>query len=215
MVPATTETMKLAAPMSSPMARLPESERRAAKVEKTSGLPLEKARKVTPACDERGAGRRAEESQQGVSPSIMLIVRGMLEEEGRRGGGGGGGGERGGRTTLSLSPRRLAMWLRFGQKNSDAQMPTKANRNVSQRTMTANKAALGPPGAACSQRASQSMRAPPSSPGGGSFGLRLAWRRARWARRWGRLEAASERSGVAARQHTRCRTPTTAMARYS
>lgn len=48
---ATTETMKLAAPINSPMAKLPESLLRAANVEKTSGLPLEKARKVTPACE--------------------------------------------------------------------------------------------------------------------------------------------------------------------
>lgn len=40
--------MKLAAPISSPMARLPLFDFIAAKVEKTSGLPLPKARNVTP-----------------------------------------------------------------------------------------------------------------------------------------------------------------------
>ena len=48
MEPATTDVMKLAAPISSPMARLPLFERMAAKVEKTSGLPLPNARNVTP-----------------------------------------------------------------------------------------------------------------------------------------------------------------------
>lgn len=47
--PATTAVMKPAAPMSSPTARLPLFVFMAAKVEKTSGLPLPKARKVTPA----------------------------------------------------------------------------------------------------------------------------------------------------------------------
>lgn len=48
--PATTAAMKEAAPMSSPTAREPELIFMAAKVEKTSGEPLPKARKVTPAC---------------------------------------------------------------------------------------------------------------------------------------------------------------------
>jgi hypothetical protein len=48
MEPATTDVMKLAAPINSPMARLPLFERMAANVEKTSGLPLPNARKVTP-----------------------------------------------------------------------------------------------------------------------------------------------------------------------
>lgn len=49
MDPTTTETIKDAAPISSPMARLPESAFMAENVEKTSGLPLPKARNVTPA----------------------------------------------------------------------------------------------------------------------------------------------------------------------
>lgn len=49
MEPATTAAMKEAAPMSSPTAREPELIFMAAKVEKTSGEPLPKARKVTPA----------------------------------------------------------------------------------------------------------------------------------------------------------------------
>lgn len=48
MEPATTDVMKVAAPMSSPIARLPLFDRIAAKVEKTSGLPFPKARNVTP-----------------------------------------------------------------------------------------------------------------------------------------------------------------------
>jgi hypothetical protein len=47
--PATTAVIKLAAPMSSPTAKLPLFVLIAAKVEKTSGLPLPNARKVTPA----------------------------------------------------------------------------------------------------------------------------------------------------------------------
>jgi hypothetical protein len=48
MDPATTEVMKVAAPISSPIAKLPLFERMAAKVENTSGLPLPNARNVTP-----------------------------------------------------------------------------------------------------------------------------------------------------------------------
>jgi len=48
MLPETTAVMKPAAPISSPTARLPLLLFIAAKVEKTSGLPLPKARKVTP-----------------------------------------------------------------------------------------------------------------------------------------------------------------------
>ena len=48
MEPATTEVIKLAAPSSSPIARLPLFDFMAANVEKTSGLPFPKARKVTP-----------------------------------------------------------------------------------------------------------------------------------------------------------------------
>jgi hypothetical protein len=46
--PATTDVTKLAAPINSPTAKLPLFERIAAKVEKTSGLPLPNARNVTP-----------------------------------------------------------------------------------------------------------------------------------------------------------------------
>lgn len=49
MEPTTQEVMNAAAPSNSPIARPPESARIAEKVEKTSGLPLPKARKVTPA----------------------------------------------------------------------------------------------------------------------------------------------------------------------
>ena len=49
MDPATTETMKVAAPSSSPMASEPEPDDIAEKVEKTSGEPLPRAKKVTPA----------------------------------------------------------------------------------------------------------------------------------------------------------------------
>src|SRR6266403_1880322 len=49
MEPTTQETMKDAAPKSSPMAKLPAFARRAANVAKTSGLPFPNARKVTPA----------------------------------------------------------------------------------------------------------------------------------------------------------------------
>ena len=47
--PATTAVIKPAAPMSSPTARLPLCVLIAANVEKTSGLPFPKAKKVTPA----------------------------------------------------------------------------------------------------------------------------------------------------------------------
>jgi len=47
--PTTHETMKVAAPRSSPIAKLPEFARIAENVEKTSGLPFPNARKVTPA----------------------------------------------------------------------------------------------------------------------------------------------------------------------
>jgi hypothetical protein len=48
MEPATTDVMKVAAPINSPIAKLPLLDRIAAKVEKTSGLPFPNARKVTP-----------------------------------------------------------------------------------------------------------------------------------------------------------------------
>lgn len=49
MEPATTAVMKPAAPISSPTAKLPLCVLIAANVEKTSGLPLPNAKKVTPA----------------------------------------------------------------------------------------------------------------------------------------------------------------------
>jgi hypothetical protein len=49
--PATTDVIKNAAPMSSPIARLPEPTLIAENVEKRSGEPLPRARKVTPAID--------------------------------------------------------------------------------------------------------------------------------------------------------------------
>ena len=49
MAPATHETIKDAAPRSSPMAKPPEFARMAEKVAKTSGLAFPKARRVTPA----------------------------------------------------------------------------------------------------------------------------------------------------------------------
>jgi hypothetical protein len=48
MDPATTEVMKVAAPINSPIAKLPLFDRMAANVENTSGLPLPNARNVTP-----------------------------------------------------------------------------------------------------------------------------------------------------------------------
>ncbi|KAL8795721.1 MAG: hypothetical protein Q9195_001772 [Heterodermia aff. obscurata] len=47
--PATTAVMNPAAPISSPIAKLPLCDFIAAKVEKTSGLPFPKAKNVTPA----------------------------------------------------------------------------------------------------------------------------------------------------------------------
>lgn len=48
MEPATTDVINVAAPINSPMAKLPLFDLIAAKVEKTSGLPFPKARNVTP-----------------------------------------------------------------------------------------------------------------------------------------------------------------------
>lgn len=48
MEPATTDVMKVAAPINSPIAKLPLFDRIAANVENTSGLPFPNARKVTP-----------------------------------------------------------------------------------------------------------------------------------------------------------------------
>ena len=83
MEPATTDTMNDAAPINSPMARLPLPARIDENVENTSGLPFPNARKVTPA-------------------------------------------------TLWSNPRKLEMLARFGQKKSDAEMPSVVKRNVNQ-----------------------------------------------------------------------------------
>ncbi len=83
MEPTTHDVMKVAAPSNSPIARPPEFERMAEKVAKTSGLPLPKARNVTPA-------------------------------------------------TFSSSPRILESVPRFGQKKSDALMPSVLKRKRSQ-----------------------------------------------------------------------------------
>jgi hypothetical protein len=136
---ATTETMKEAAPMSSPMARDPEPCERAAKVEKTSGEPLEKARKVTPACanGERDNKRAVSDVPCAAADPIAnrcsytrwlqhIAERAELDSEGEL-------------TTLSLMPKRLAMVLKLGQKKSEAVMPTKAKRNMSHKIMPANK----------------------------------------------------------------------------
>lgn len=90
MAPTTQDTMKDAAPNNSPMAKLPELARMAENVENTSGLPLPKARKVTPA-------------------------------------------------TFSSSPRMEASVARFGQKKSDALIPSVEKRNMSHRIKPANR----------------------------------------------------------------------------
>jgi hypothetical protein len=66
--PATTAVMKLAAPMSSPTAKLPLFVLIAANVEKTSGLPLPNAKKVTPA-------------RLSLSPSRCAIVLRLMQKK--------------------------------------------------------------------------------------------------------------------------------------
>lgn len=73
--PTTQETMKDAAPRSSPMARLPELARMAEKVENTSGLPFPNARKVTPATFSSRPRNWAREARLGVKKSEALIPR--------------------------------------------------------------------------------------------------------------------------------------------
>ena len=75
MEPTTQETIKVAAPSSSPMARLPELARMAEKVENTSGLPLPNARKVTPATFSSSPRICASVPRLGQKKSEALIPR--------------------------------------------------------------------------------------------------------------------------------------------
>ena len=68
MEPATTAVIKPAAPMSSPTARLPLLVLIAANVEKTSGLPFPKAKKVTPA-------------MLSLMPKILAIVLKFIQKK--------------------------------------------------------------------------------------------------------------------------------------
>jgi len=53
------------------------------------------------------------------------------------------GGEEGKNfTTDSLKPNLEAMWDKLGQKNSDAQIPTNANKNTNQIAIKPNKKGL-------------------------------------------------------------------------
>ena len=76
MEPTTQETMKDAAPKSSPMAKLPAFVRKAENVAKTSGLPLPNARKVTPAtCSSRFkscaiVAKLGQKKSEAVIPSV-------------------------------------------------------------------------------------------------------------------------------------------------
>ena len=73
--PTTHETMNVAAPSSSPMARLPEFARIAEKVENTSGEPLPNARKVTPATFSSRPRIWAMVARFGVKKSEALMPR--------------------------------------------------------------------------------------------------------------------------------------------
>lgn len=84
MLPTTTLTMKLAAPKSSPIAKLPAFARMAENVLNTSGEPLPNARNVTPA-------------------------------------------------TFSSSPSICDSAAKFGQKKSDALIPSVEKRKMSQK----------------------------------------------------------------------------------
>lgn len=95
MDPTTQDTMKVAAPKSSPIARLPESAFIAEKVEKTSGLPFPKAKKVTPATFSSRPRSWAMVARLGVKKSEALIPKvenrnishamRAMKREGRRG----------------------------------------------------------------------------------------------------------------------------------
>jgi hypothetical protein len=73
--PTTHETMKDAAPISSPMARPPDPARIALKVEKTSGLPFPNARNVTPATFSSNPSNCAMDARFGVKKSDALMPR--------------------------------------------------------------------------------------------------------------------------------------------
>lgn len=73
--PTTHDTMNDAAPSNSPMAKLPISARIADSVEKRSGEPLPKARKVTPAKFSSRPRSWAMEARLGVKKSEALIPR--------------------------------------------------------------------------------------------------------------------------------------------
>lgn len=73
--PTTHETMKEAAPTSSPIARPPEPARMALKVEKRSGLPFPKARNVTPATLSSRPSSWDNVARLGVKKSEALIPR--------------------------------------------------------------------------------------------------------------------------------------------
>jgi hypothetical protein len=75
MEPTTQDTMNVAAPMSSPTAKLPELARMAENVEKTSGLPFPKANKVTPATFSSKPSNWEMEARFGVKKSEALMPR--------------------------------------------------------------------------------------------------------------------------------------------
>ena len=75
MEPTTQDTMNVAAPMSSPMAKLPELARMAENVEKTSGLPFPKAKKVTPATFSSKPSSWEMVARFGVKKSEALMPR--------------------------------------------------------------------------------------------------------------------------------------------
>ena len=73
--PTTQDTMKDAAPSSSPIAKLPELARMAENVENTSGLPFPNARKVTPATFSSKPKSWAIVARLGVKKSEALMPR--------------------------------------------------------------------------------------------------------------------------------------------
>ena len=75
MDPTTQETMKVAAPSSSPIAKLPEFVRMAEKVAKTSGLAFPKARRVTPATSSPNRRNWAIAARFGVKKSEADMPR--------------------------------------------------------------------------------------------------------------------------------------------
>ena len=75
MEPTTQDTMKVAAPMSSPIAKLPELARMAENVEKTSGLPFPKANNVTPATFSSKPSSWEMVARLGIKKSEALMPR--------------------------------------------------------------------------------------------------------------------------------------------